>query len=420
MQIGFQESAIAKAGAGLAARTLSRMEDVTTIARSWRALDAVQKRPTFFQSHDWCLYVWRTRQDLGGTSGIEHRVIVIEDGGSIVGIWPLAIRSSLTGRFATDLGDPFGQYSDVLIAPGTDAGAVLAAAAAEMQRWRIDGLVLRKVRADSPLSAWLAHNGVAVGEAEQAPAIELEKAGGHDAYRNGLNAKTRKNLRNYRNRIGREGRIVHEVIAELPRRAEAVERCFGGRSEWLADSGLSSTAFADPAFGDIVTGLTHGQRGAPSVIAMRLGLIHPEADKPADDLSLHWGFEHQGRYYAFMAWKNPAFDAFSPGRLHLEDVIAAAAARGMATIDLLMPAIPYKVSLSNALIDVRAFVVPFSARGRLLTRCWHGMIRPRLKSIVLAMPPPLRRRLIEAKARVKNFAGRMLGRRATRAAPVRA
>lgn len=402
------------------ARSVSRLEDVAAIADAWRALEGTQQRAIFFQSFDWCHYVWRTRAELGCSPGLEHRIIVVEDHEGIVCIWPLTVSSSLSGRFATDLGEPFGQYSDALIAPDCDAEAVLAAAAAEMTRWGIEGLVLRKVRTDSPLCAWLAANGITVGTPEQAPAIELAKAGGHEAYRRSVNAKTRKNLRNYRNRIGREGRVVHEVIAELPRRADVVEQCYGGRVDWLADSGLSSTAFADPAFGEIVTGLTHGRRGAPPVIAMRLGLVHSDPGRPADDLSLHWGFEHQGRYYAFMAWKNPAFDDFSPGRLHLEDVIAAAADRGIATVDLLLPAIPYKVSLSNVLIDVQAFTVPFSARGRLLAKGWHGVLRPRLKSALLAMPPSMRRLLLEARSLLKRRRSLAPGSQAGPAAPIKA
>lgn len=420
MHMPCHERGIALPHRPLSARTLSRLEDVSSIESAWRALDAKQNRATFFQSADWCVYVWRTRDELGCSPGIQHRIIVVEDATGIVCIWPLAISFSIAGRFAYDMGEPFGQYSDILLAPHADPEVVLAAALVEVSSWRIDGLVLRRVRSDSPMRPWLESSGVAVGRPEQAPAIDLATAGGHDAYRKGLNAKTRKNLRNYRNRLGREGSVVHQVFADPKQRAEAVERCFGGRSDWLADSGLSSTAFSDPAFPAIVSGLTHGLRGAPPVVAMRLALSPPSSADQSTDLSLHWGFEHQGRYYAYMSWKNPDYDGFSPGRLHLEDVVAAAAARGASTVDLLAPAFPYKVSLSSTVIDVQAYAVPFSVRGRLLAKGWHGTIRPRMKAALLSLPPPLRRVLVETPQKLKQRLARILGRRTPPATPIRA
>ena len=373
----------------LTARTISRLDDVTAIAAAWLTLEAAQEGATFFQSLAWCRYVWRTRIEKTTRSPIDHRILVVEDASRILAIWPLAITASRAGRYATDLGEPFGQYSDILIAPGADRFAVLDAAAAELKRWRIDGLVLRKVRADSALTPWLARTGTTIGSVEHAPAIDLAGSGGHDAYRAALNAKTRKNLRNYRNRLAREGALVHDVIASADDRARTIARCFDGRTAWLTAGGLSSTAFADPAFDDIIDGLTKGRRDAPPVIALRLGLTL--ADTTPIDLSLHWGFEHQGRYYAYMAWKNPAYDEFSPGRLHLEDVIAATAARGMSTVDLLLPALPYKTSLANATIEVRSYGVPFTARGSLYVRGWHGFARPCLKRALMALPPSARR-----------------------------
>ena len=403
----------------LTVETVLRIDDVAEIADDWRALETQHPGAGFFQSHDWCVYIWRTRAAEAASRKIEHRVLVVRDAGRIVALWPLSIRTDAWGRFAHDLGEPFGQYSDILMARGCDPDAILELACMELSNWRIDGLVLRKVRVDSPLHPWLDRTGTPIGSTEHAPAIDLGAAGGHDAYRGSLSSKTRKNLRNYRNRLGRAGRILHHAITAPAERAGAIERCFDGRTAWLAASGLSSTAFADPAFGAVVDGLTHGDRGAPPVIAMRLGL-EPHDPMPADatlDLSLHWGFEHQGRYYAYMAWKNPAFDDYSPGRLHLEDVVATAANRGMSTIDLLVPAMPYKTSVANSAVEVHAFGVSFSARGRLVIKGWHGLLRPRLKSALLAMSPQTRRLLLDGPRTLRATINRWRARRGLRPKP---
>ena len=387
----------------LSAETISTEAGLAALETDWRRLEARSTRAIFFQSFDWCSYIWRTHVQSQVGAKAELRIIVVRDEMSVVAIWPLVINSSTAGRFATDLSEPFGQYSDILVAPYSDLGWVMSTALAELGRGRVDGLVLRKVRADAGLGPWLGLHGSRLGGGEAAPAIELSAFETLDAYRQSLNSKTRKNLRNYRNRLARSGAISHAVIDEPQARAAVIERCFLGRRDWLDASGLSSSAFDDPLFASVVTGLARGERGAPEVIAMRLGIDGPERGEV--DLSVHWGFIHQGRYYAFMAAKNPAFDACSPGRLHLEDVIAACAERGVETVDLLLPAMPYKLTWATTSVDVSSFGLALTARGRLYIRGWHGFLRPALKASMLALPPAVRRGAMQLKQLFSSRSG---------------
>jgi CelD/BcsL family acetyltransferase involved in cellulose biosynthesis len=376
----------------LRVETLTRFTDAENLIPQWRQLEARQGRAVLFQSAAWCLYVWRTRLAVSGEKAPEPRVIVVRQADDVIAIWPLAVQGGLAGRIAQDLTEPFGQYSDILLAPEADANAVREAVFAELTRWRIDALVLRRVREDAALAPWLAACGARLGADEGAPQIAIERLGGVEAWRRSLNAKTRKNLRNYRNRLAREGRIVHSVIDDPAERSDVVARCFDGRAGWLQSSGLTSSAFADPAFEAVVAGLASGVRGGPRVVALRLALERDDTDGPANtDLSLHWGVEHDGRYYAYMAARNPAFDGFSPGRLHLEDVIASMAARGNGTIDLQVPAVPYKTSVATDVIAVAAWALPFTWRGRVVVQGWYNSVRPRLKAALLRLPPGIRR-----------------------------
>ena len=373
----------------LSAETVTALSRLDTLEHEWRQLEQGTKAAIFFQSFDWCRYIWRTRIAHPGPGSPEPRVVVVRDADGVVAIWPLAIARSAGCRFAQDLGEPFGQYSDILLAAHADIDAVMRVALAEIGRWRVDGIVLRKVRADAGLAGWMKARASRLGAGELAPAVELSAFDSFDAYRRSLNAKTRKNLRNYRNRLSREGRIHHTVIDAEPDRSIMIQRCFLERSDWLETSGQSSTAFADPLFQSIVGGLARAERGAPAVIAMRLGLEQPGGTDA--DLSVHWGFVHQGRYYAFMAAKNPAFDDCSPGRLHLEDVVAACAERGVGTVDFLLPAMPYKQTWATTSVEVDGYGLPLTTRGRLLIRGWHGSLRPALKAALVALPPGVRK-----------------------------
>lgn len=388
------------------AATVTSIKGLESIAAAWRALEAKAPGAVFFQSYDWCGFVWRMIAAQGGVQNIQPRVVLVRAGDDVVAIWPLSIVTIAGGRYAQDLGEPFGQYSDILLATGADAGAVMAVALAEVKSWRIDGIVLRKVRADAGLRTWLDANGTRIGAPEQAPAALLSDFSSFDDYRASLNVKTRKTLRNYRNRLNRMGELRHDVIEDTDKRQAVMERCFLGRTEWLEKSGLSSSAFSDPLFSTLVAGLAKGAHGAPKTFAMRLGLTPREGANGGGsiDLSVHWGFMHNGRYYTYMAAKNPGYDSYSPGRLHMEDLVRACSDRGLATVDFLLPAMPYKLTWATTSVEVQGFGVPLTARGQLFVRGWHGIVRPALKATWLAMPPAARRWAIapfQALARIK-------------------
>ncbi len=386
----------------MSAATITNLDEIEALKGDWLRLESCQREPVFFQSHAWCQFITRTRHSIGGKSAPGPRVVVIRQGGEVIAIWPLAVRRSITGYFAQDLTEPFGQYSEILIEPSADIAAVSAAALGELRRWRIDGLLLRRVRAGSAVAALLQGKARTAGPIEYAPAIAMDRDGGAAAWHRGLSSKTRKNLRNLRNRLAREGSVSHAIVDQPEARAAAIASCFAGRTDWLEASGLSSSAFADPAFEAIVGGLARAERDAPPVLATRLRLASggvgdgAEKDPPLHDLSLHWGFEHQGRYYAYMAWKNPAFDAFSPGRLHLETIVTALAERGNTQIDLLVPALPYKTSVATECVTVQALGLAFSVRGVLLIRGWHAHLRPAVRRAALDLPEGVRRPIVAA------------------------
>lgn len=392
-----RRSSIASAGPRIEVRTVSDQAGIAAIAEDWQRLERVAPGAVFFQSWRWCMLVMRV---LGAGNRRVPRIIVASQTGRVVAIWPLAVCHGLAGRIATDLTEPFGQYSDLLLDPAAPAAVVLEAVFAELATWRIDGLVLRKVRRDATLWPVLAARGRSIGVADAAPIVALADFKSFEDYRQSINAKTRKNLRNYRNRLARGGSVTHQVVTDRAQTSALIARCFAGRIGWLETSGLSSTAFAHPAFARLVLELAGGADPAPPVVVMHLALATNAASAaggPAD-LSIQWGFEHNRRYYAFMAARNPAYDACSPGRLHLEDVIAAAAGRGNEIVDLLVPAVGYKQALATDSIAVAGFGVPFTMRGRAFIEGWHGLLRPNLKAALLRLPASMRRRLLKPAA----------------------
>src|SRR5690606_23283669 len=131
------------------------------------------------------------------------------------------------------------------------------------------------------------------------PFVDLEPFPTFKDYLAGVNAKTRKNMRNARNRLARGGALTHDVL-EGPAVKALVARAHAGRERWLAEQGLSSRAFRDGTFGAFAERVAAPESGL-RVLAMSLALD----GKPLAD---QWGFLFNGRYYAYVATWDPDFE----------------------------------------------------------------------------------------------------------------
>ena len=110
-------------------------------------------------------------------------------------------------------------------------------------------------------------------------------------------------------------------------------------------------------------------------------------------ISIHYGFLHNRRYYAFMAARNPQFDASSPGKVHLEHVLAACHALGVETVDLLAPEMPYKMVWATGAVETTDYGTTWTWRGWLAIDVWRRHARPLSRSAFLALPGILRQKV---------------------------
>jgi CelD/BcsL family acetyltransferase involved in cellulose biosynthesis len=71
-------------------------------------------------------------------------------------------------------------------------------------------------------------------------------------------------------------------------------------------------------------------------------------------------------------------------------------ANGIDIYDLLAPSDEYKRQWSTGAMQVRDYVAPVTAVGRLYADLWLERLRPRLQTLVLSAPAPLRRAAMRA------------------------
>ncbi len=349
----------------------------------WQAVESTADGAVLFQSYAWCRAIWDHWIAVGRV--FEPVILVRRDRGTIVGILPLKIASYGPLRIATGFGEPFQQYTDVLVAGEHRAETTASLLAAAMGLEGCDGAQLLKVRDESYLASTLAGWGAVRANTDAAPFVDLRPFPSFADYQATVSAKTRKSMRSSRNRLSRMGQLRHQVLADPCKVGSLVERAHAGRERWLAELGLTSRAFRDPTFAAFAHRLAVGSAGVATLV-MSLELD----DMPISD---QWGFLFNGRYYAYLASWNPAFADVSPGKLHLEDVIRTCHDRGIGIADFLAPGARYKFTWTNKATGTADYILPLTWRGHLYNTVWTGALRPALKTTALALPSKMRSRL---------------------------
>lgn len=358
------------------------------LAGPWRALEASARQPSFFQSSAWCCHLLRTLGDTDGNQGLKPVVATAWLGGALVAVWPLAVRHQGGARILSALGQPYDQGAEILIGRrcDLDPDVVLDALVGAVRAADLgDGLILRQVRPSGDVFGLTRHGARVVDDGALAPQVEIDVAAPWAAFLETIAAKTRKNLRNYTNRLGRLGELRHRVLTGADV-APAIAESFDRRRAWLDVKGLSSSAFRDTHFESVV----HGLGGAD---AADLGLIVFALMLDERPIAIQWGFVDGNRYYAYLSSLDPEFEDYSAGRIHLQYVLQACHARGISTVDLMVPALPYKMTWTDKTVSVVDLVLPWTARGYLVLEVYQRHLRPHLKRLAQRLPLDLRQRV---------------------------
>jgi CelD/BcsL family acetyltransferase involved in cellulose biosynthesis len=391
LDAGLPESADEAPTDGIEYRVATTAAELEALGGEWQALERRSHGAIFFQSWAWCAHVVRILAAEADRPALQAAVATAWRGETLVALWPMRVRTTMGARILCDLTDPFGQYADVVVddeasvAPATLLARMLERAVAETGA---SGATFRKVRADSRLGHFLARRAGPMGETQLAPFVSMAGYGDFESYHATLKSKTRKNLRNARHRLERQGSVRHVALRRDPAMAAQLEQCLALRLDWLKERAQTSSAFNDPAFLPLLRKLSDTKSHGIDVMCMSLTV----EDTP---VSVHFGFAFGGRYYAYMAARNPVFDDCSPGKLHLEHVLRSCHAAGLGTADLLAPMMPYKLTWASGTVPVTDYGMAFDWRGQAVVGLWHGTLRTVGRRAFNALPERIRRPVAE-------------------------
>lgn len=354
--------------------------DFEALASEWRAFEVTCPGALFFQSAGWVRTVFDF-EAARGNADFDPVIVTLREGGALKAILPLERISTRLRRMLVPLGDRFAQVSDALVADGMVARDVLAPMLkAAIAAAPVDLVSLQKVRAGSRLEAGL-DRPICTGQAVGAPFEPLGEWADFDAYFQSIRVKTRKNMRSSRNRLMRAGKLEHRISRGGEALREIVLRTLYGRAGRLEELGLTSRAFSDPAFAKFCSSLADH----PEVELMAMSLT-----LNGEPLSEQWGFVHNGRYYIFITTRDFALSEESPGKLHMKDVMEAAFAQGLSTVDFMTPVMPYKLTWCRQVTEVNDYALPVTLKGMLLVQLWDRSLRPFAKHIFGRLPQGFR------------------------------
>ncbi|MFK5981176.1 MAG: GNAT family N-acetyltransferase [Rhizobiaceae bacterium] len=365
---------------------VTNMEAFRQLKSNWLSLEANSSGAIFFQSWHWNdHFITHSAKNPDFTPFI----LTASKLGRLVATLPMAIHHSKGCRLLTGLSEPYQQYTDMLCEQGIDPKSVFKQWLPLIKSAGVDYMHLGQVREDSTLARAIKGIVKPSGENDAAPFVQLSEWANFEDYFKSIKLKTRKNMRNARNRLEKTASISHEVHTEGQGLGEIIDRTFEAREAWLERMGLTSRAFSDADFVRFLSRFKSDKKD-PDLKVMATSLKHGK-----HAIADQWGFIHKNRYYAFIAGWDEKYEQSSPGKLHLGAIIEECYKNGIVAADFMIPAVPYKATWAKNAVGVQDYVLPLTTKGYLFNNLWLNFLRPLAKTIAYKLSPEMRAKIFK-------------------------
>lgn len=265
----------------------------------------------------------------------DARVALVEDAGDVVAFLAFSLASDGTGW---PIGATICDAQALVARAGFDWEPTALVRAAGLESWSFDHLV----SSQQPFAPF--HHA-----RHRSPTVDL--SAGHDAYVAQVRANSKDVLAQVARRRRKLGREIGEVVVDWQTDdVGALDALLDWKSAQYRETGVWDR-FDQPWIVDVVRALaattSHGLTGM--LATLRAG----------DDLvAVHFGLRGRDRLVWWFPAYDPSFGNYSPGLILLLDLIAEAAERGIALVDLGRGEHHYKLRVANGEYDVAEGLVP--------------------------------------------------------------
>ena len=111
------------------------------------------------------------------------------------------------------------------------------------------------------------------------------------------------------------------------------------------------------------------------------GILHISVlEVEEETISWHIGYLDKKRFYHYVTAYNERFTKYSPGKVHLAELISAAILQGVEIFDFLTGTEDYKLKWTNKTCPLYSFKCHTTGLGPAVKRYWQKKIRPRLRA----------------------------------------
>ena len=392
MSVPMRQKAGAIPARSLRATVLRGAAGVRQLRSVWRRLEReVAGDVQAFQTGEWNLaWVDVISRGNGDDRCMPLVVIVTDDGGAPVLLWPLMReRYPLGLKVISPLTDPYGQYADVLtVLEGRPLQEALDLALAALRRERVDLLRLRHVRDDASLAPFAREHFLSTGEDIGAPWLDLSPYATPEDLDRRYSRTQRRRRRRIRKKLEEHAGapLVFRRVADREETCRHIGQALHHKRLWLQHKGRVSRALFRRETEDFLCRLAGASVSHEQGLELCLTVLE------AGERALSWeiGLRYHGRHYAYITAHRPELTDLSVGRLHMDLSQKLAVMDGMKVFDLLVPNDAHKHSWSSHVEPVGNYYLPFTLRGAVGGHGYLRYMRPMVQRMYHALPEGMR------------------------------
>jgi CelD/BcsL family acetyltransferase involved in cellulose biosynthesis len=350
---------------------LSSVGELQAVESQWRALErAASRSHNVFQSFAW-VFAWAKTYVM--TGGNEIAVVTGCKADRLVFVLPLMKTRKGPVGVLQWLSEPFGQYGDILLAPGEDAGTWMSAAWPMILNLPgVDAVRLRHVRQDATIQPYLGRHFRSARVADGAPFMDLAQFASEAAYERRYSKEQRKRRKRIHKELEAMGPVDFRLLTGGANLDQAIDEAIAQKQAWLKERRLFSRALACPRIGSFVKELARSGKDSVTVVASVL----TAGDRP---ISWEIGLRFKDRHHGFITAHDVALTDKSPARLHMDRSQRRALADGFKIFDLMVPMDAHKESWSSAVMPVDDYYRATSWAGWIYGRLYLETVRPALR-----------------------------------------
>lgn len=337
---------------GLRIRTISRLDEASSLRADWETLYERSPGASAAQSYDFVTAAWELieRHQRGRVV-----VVVATEGDDLVCVAPLWLRTEGSTLVAGTLGSGSREeYAEPLLAdlPGK---ALIAAGVVEHAAPLADVLRLTNIPASSPFVAVLSRSRrYAHQTTAQSPVASLRGASSWEDWLASKSSRFRRRNRQEWNKLAKVGELTTSRGRTSSEARAIVDWVFDTKARWLAERSISHSWLLDDHGRQLFKSLA----SSPETSCVNLVALQVDGRFVAASVGLH----SRDRIEGLVTSYDPDFAAFSPGLVLVQAVVRDAYESGL-DFDFRLPIDEYKMRWADRVDDYVSFDIASSAKG---------------------------------------------------------